>query len=103
AGSGKSVDPGQRKGLGVRVSGKNVTIKNLNVTGDKVGLRARGCVGLKLVGCDYSYNWKQHLASTPEKEDESDWMSYHHNEHDEWLQYGAGIYLRGCSQFEVRG
>ena len=28
-------------------------------------------------------------------------MSYHHNEKDEWLRYGAAIYLSGCDDFTV--
>lgn len=97
------VDPDQRKGLGVEVIGNNVTIKNLSVRGYKVGLIARNCNGLKVIGGDFSYNWKQRLLSTPAKEDLSDWMSYHHNEKDEWLRYGAAIYLSGCNRFEVKG
>lgn len=94
-------EPDQRKGLGVLVEGDNITIRNLNVRGYKVGLMARNVKGLKIENSDFSYNWKQHLKSTLEKEDLSDWMSYHHNEKDEWLQYGAGIYLRGCDNFSV--
>lgn len=102
-GSAETAQPNERKGLAVQVEGNNVTIKNLNVHGYKVGLIARNCKGLKVLDSDLSYNWKQHLASTTEKEDESDWQSYHHNENDEWLRYGAGIYLSGCEGFEVKG
>jgi len=28
-------------------------------------------------------------------------MSYHHNENDEWLRYGAAIYLRNCNRAVV--
>ncbi len=111
-GTPETTEPDQRKGLAVRVIGKNVTIKNLKARGYKVGLLARDVPGLKILDCDFSYNWKQHLKSTPEKEDESDWMSYHKNDHDEWLLgrsdegipgYSGGIYLRGCDNFVVRG
>jgi hypothetical protein len=102
-GTPQTVQPNERKGLGVLVSGNNITIKNLKVRGYKVGLIARNCSGLKVIDSDFSYNWKQHLASTLDKEDLSDWMSFHHNEKDEWLEYGAGIYLNGCTGFEVKG
>ncbi len=101
-GSPQSTWPDQRKGLCIQVEGNNVTLKNLRVHGYKVGLLAQNCRNLKIVNGDFSCNWKQHLASTPEQEDESDWMGYHHNENREWLRYGAGIYLDSCSTFEVK-
>jgi len=76
---------------------RNVTIKNLNVRGYKIAILARNVERLKLDNCDLSYNYRQHLNSTQEKEDISDWMSYHHNEKDEWLRYGAAIYMRNCN------
>lgn len=102
-GTPEDTAPDLRKGLGILVEGVNVTIKNVHVRGYKVGLLARSCPGLRLVDCDFSYNWKQHLGSTLEKEDERDWQFYQRNEKDEWLRYGAGIYLEGCDRFEVRG
>jgi nitrous oxidase accessory protein NosD len=102
-GSPRTVQPDQRKGLAVLVEGNNVTLKNLNVHGYKVGLIARNAKGLRILDSDFSYNWKQHLASTLEREDLSDWMSFHHNENDEWLRYGAAVYLSGCDGFEVKG
>ncbi len=102
-GTPQSTEPDRRKGLGLSIHGKNVTVKNLVARGYKVGLIARDCPGLRIIDSDFSYSWKQHLASTLEREDESDWQSYHHNEKDEWLRYGAGIYLRGCTGFEIKG
>lgn len=101
-GSPQEADPDKRAGTGVLVEGSNVTIKNLNVRGFKIGLIAKNSNGLKIVDSDFSYNWKQHLMSTLDREDGSDWMSFHHNESDEWLRYGAGVYLRGCDGFELR-
>lgn len=95
--------PDVRTGLGVLVQGKNVTIKGLKASGYKVGLYAREAKGLKLIDCDLSYNWRQRLLSTPEKEDVADWMSFHHNEKGEWLNQGVGAYLDRCEGFEVKG
>ncbi len=102
-GTPQTAEPDQRRGLGLMVEGANVTIKNLRVRGYKVGIMARGAKNLKIIDSDFSYNWKQRLKSTPEKEDLSDWMSYHQNEKDEWLRYGAAIYLRDCNGFVVQG
>ena len=97
-GTPAATEPDQRKGTGIKVIGKNVTIRNAHVHGYKIGLFAKDAPGLKIENSDFSYNWKQHLGSTIEKEDSADWMSYHQNEKDEWLRYGAGIYLRGCDR-----
>lgn len=81
---------------------RNVTIKNLKARGYKIALIARNTEKLVIENCDFSYNYRQHLNSTQEKEDISDWMSYHHNEKDEWLRYGAAMYLKDCNNFTVR-
>ena len=100
-GSTEDTEPDKRAGVGILVTGNNITIKNLTARGYKVALMAKKTKGLKILNCDLSYNWKQHLNSTLEKEDESDWMSYHHNESNEWLRYGAAIYLQNSDNFEV--
>lgn len=102
-GTPPTTEPDRRKGTAVRIEGSNVTIKNLKVRGYKVGLFAQGVRGFKLVNSDFSYNWKQRLLSTPERENEADWMSYHQNEKNEWLRFGAGVYLRDCDKFELKG
>ncbi|GIX07946.1 MAG: hypothetical protein KatS3mg115_2349 [Candidatus Poribacteria bacterium] len=38
------------------------------------------------------------LKSTPEAEDPDDWLWPHHNDQNEWMRYGAGLYLE-----ETRG
>ncbi len=102
-GSNRVNAPDEYFGVAVQVrNSKNVTIKNLKVRGYKIGLIAYNVEKLTLENCDLSYNYRQHLNSTQEKEDISDWMSYHHNEHDEWLRYGAAIYLRACNSAIIR-
>lgn len=103
AGSGPDTPPDQRRGIGIRVDGENVTIKNAKIRGYKVGLVAWKVKGLKLEDCDVSYNWKQRLLSDREREDAADWMSFHKNDDHEWLRYGAGAYLSECDSFEVKG
>jgi parallel beta-helix repeat protein len=102
-GSNKNRTPDEFFGIAIRVqNGKNITIKNLKGSGYKVVLLARNVEKLTLINCDLSYNYRPHLNSTQEKEDVSDWMSYHHNEKDEWLRYGAAMYLRSCNNFIVK-
>jgi hypothetical protein len=97
-GSINKTGPDEYYGVAVLIrGGKNITIKNLVAKGYKVALLARNVDGLRVENCDFSYNYRQHLNSTQEKEDISDWMSYHRNGNDEWLRYGAAMYLRGCN------
>lgn len=97
----KPQNPDQYTGIGLRIKGNNITIKNVVIKGYKVGLLALNCENLHITKSNFSYNYKQHLRSTLEREDVSDWMSYHSNEKDEWLRYGAGIYLRNCNFAQV--
>ena len=101
-GNTKNQLPDQFHGVAILVrNGKNITIRNLTAKGYKLAVIARNVDGLKIENCDFSYNYRQHLNSTQEKEDISDWLSHHHNENDEWLRYGAAMYLRGCNNFII--
>lgn len=71
--------------------------------GYKVTLLARNTDGLKIENCDFSYNYRQYLNSTQEKEDISDWISCYRNEKDEWLCYGSAVYLRDCNNAIING
>ena len=96
-------NPDEFFGVAVLIKGgKNITIKNLKAKGYKIALLARNVFNLRIENCDFSYNYRQHLNSTQEKEDISDWLSHHQNEKDEWLRYGAAIYLSKCDSFIIK-
>ncbi|MHB2032227.1 MAG: right-handed parallel beta-helix repeat-containing protein, partial [Gemmatimonadaceae bacterium] len=96
-------DPDQAAGVAVRVDGgRHVRILHAHIRGYKVGIMARGTRDLALIGNDLSYNWKPPLYSLVEHESLVDWLSFHHNEHDEWLRYGAGAYLADVHGGEIR-
>jgi len=94
--------PNEFYGLAILIKGNNITLKNAKIRGYKVAVMAEGCKNLKIENSDFSYNYRQQLQSTWLREDVSDWMSYHHNENDEWLRYGAGIYLKDCSNSVIQ-
>ena len=103
-GSAEGTAPDRFAGVAILVDGgERVTIRNARIRGYKVGILARGVTGLRLSGNDVSYNWKQRLYSRVEKESLVDWMSYHNNEKDEWLRYGAGIYLADVTNARIDG
>jgi len=57
-----SIDPDQYKGCAILIKGgKNITIRNLNVHGYKVGIRAVGVENLVIENCDASHNYRQRL------------------------------------------
>ena len=99
-GSNDKNKPDEMYGLAVLITkgSKNIVLKNANIHGYKVAILADSVSNLTINNCDLSYNWRQHLQSNREREDVSDWMSYHKNEKDEWLRYGAAIYLKNCIQ-----
>jgi nitrous oxidase accessory protein NosD len=94
AGAPDDAAPDQFAGLAVLVDGgERITIRNARIRGYKVAILARGVRDLRLSNNDVSGNWKQHLYSRVERESLVDWMSYHDNEQNQWLRYGAGLYL----------
>jgi parallel beta-helix repeat protein len=103
AGSIGKKTPDQFYGTAILIKGKNVTLKNATVRGFKVAVMAQGADSLRLLDCNLSYNYRQRLKSYREREDFSDWLSYHNNEKDEWLRYGAAVYLKNCNYALVRG
>ena len=97
-------NPDLANGVAVRVDGgRNVRILNARIRGYKVGILARHAKNLSLIDNDLSYNWKPRLYSVIEHESLIDWLSFHHNEKDEWLRYGAGAYLSDVEAGEIRG
>ena len=96
--------PDLARGVAIRVEGgRNVRIVNARVRGYKIGILARRTLNLSLIDNDLSYNWKPRLYSEIEHESLVDWLSFHHNEEDEWLRYGAGAYLSGVEAGEISG
>jgi parallel beta-helix repeat protein len=96
--------PNEFYGLAVMIQkgSSNIVIKNANIHGYKIALMADSVIDLRVENCNLSYNYRQHLHSNWKREDVSDWMSYHHNEHDEWMRYGAGIYLKDCRHATIK-
>ena len=95
-------DPDSYRGVGVAIDGgSNVTVRGGAIRGFKVAVIARRSPRLHLTSLDLSYNWKPRLLSGVEQEDQADWLSFHNNEKDEWLRYGAAIYLSDVADAEI--
>lgn len=103
-GTDPDADPDLAAGVAIRIEGgRHVRLLRARVRGYQIGILARDTRGLELLDNDVSYNWKPRLFSVVEHESLADWLSFHHNEHDEWLRYGAAIYLAGVSGGDIHG
>ena len=96
--------PDAARGTAVRIDGgRNIRVHGLTARGYRVGILARDVRGLVLERNDLSYGWKPRLFSLVEHESLNDWLSYHKNEQDEWLRFGAGLYLRSVTGGRIVG
>jgi parallel beta-helix repeat protein len=100
--------PGQSpdtfEGIGIRVTGKDVTLRGALVHGFRGGIWASRADGLVLEGCDVSGNRRQRLRSSSKAEDAGDWLWPHENDANQWLtSYGAGIYVEESNGITIRG
>ena len=103
---GASLDrsPEQSRGVAIRIDGgRNVRVIGATARGYQTALIARGTRQLTLERNNFSHNWKPELFSLVEHESLADWLSYHHNEKDEWLRFGAGIYLSDVKGGAITG
>jgi parallel beta-helix repeat protein len=97
-------DPDQARGIAIRIDGgRDVRIVGGHIRGFKTGILARGTRGLEIRNADLSYNWKPRLFSLIEHESLVDWLSFHNNEANEWLRFGAAIYLDNVSNGLIQG
>ena len=99
-----SADPDQAAGIAIRIEGgRNVRIVGGRIRGYKIGILARATRGLEIRNSDLSHNWKPRLFSLVEHESLVDWLSFHNNEGNEWLRFGAAMYLDNVSGGLIQG
>ena len=104
AGNDTTAMPDEARGVAIFVDGgRNVTIRGARISGYKIAIRARNTRNLVIADNDLSRNWKPRLYSVVEHESLVDWLSFHHNEQNEWLRFGAAIYLDNVHGGELRG
>ncbi len=87
-GTDPQADPDQARDTAIVIDGgSNIRIVKADIMGYKVGILARGTRQLTLRNNDLSRNWKPRLFSLVEHESLVDWLSFQHNENDEWLRF----------------
>lgn len=94
----------QLRGIGIRIEGRrNVRVVNARVHGYFNGLVAVRTDGLRVVGGDFSDNYRQRLRSTPRAEDGADWLFPHHHDHLKWRdQYGGALCVEASARVIIR-
>ena len=84
--------PDSFEGVGVKVRGKDITLRNLRISGYKVALIADQVEHLRLTDCDFSYNYRPgHPAPVIAFSTETA------------LAGGAAVVLEGCHAPEIKG
>ncbi len=93
------------RGIGIRVNGHaGVTVAGARVHGYFNGLVATRAPRLVIEGGDFSDNYRQRLASTPQAEDGSDWLFPHNNDEVKWRhQYGGAVCVEESDGLILRG
>jgi nitrous oxidase accessory protein NosD len=95
-GTDPAAAPDRATGIAVLVDGgRNIEFRNARIRGYRFAVMVRGTENVRLVDNDVSHSWKPRLYSLVEHESLLDWLSFHHNDDNEWLRFGAGIYLDG--------
>ncbi len=103
-GAPASVSPDQFRGNALLVrNAQHVTIKNAVIRGFRLGLQGLMSRYLTVSDCDLSYNYRQHLQSTPQQLSESDTLHYETNHDKQWRELGAGLYVYGCNNITIKG
>ncbi len=91
------------RGIGIVLRGNGITLRNGIVTGFRVAVSGISCNQATIERIECIRNYAQRLRSTPDQEDERDWLAPHQNDHDEWLTlYGAAVAVRDSKGVTVR-
>ncbi len=103
-GSPANAAPDTYTGTGIRIKNRlGVTIRNAHVSGFKIGLHATATDDLTLDACRFDDLWRQRLKSTPQAEDQSDWLWPHENDAHEWrTNYGAAACIERAQRLVIR-
>ncbi len=104
-GAGIDRSDDQLTGTGIRIHDhRNVTIRNAFVEGFHCAIHATSADKLTIEGGRITRGFRQRLRSTPQGEDQADWLWPHTNDNNQWLtDYGAAIYIEDSDAPSVHG
>ncbi|MFK8006550.1 MAG: right-handed parallel beta-helix repeat-containing protein [Saprospiraceae bacterium] len=96
-GSNNTNLPNEYFGKGLKINGKNIEIKNLNIHHYKIGLIAIGVEGLKISNSNFSYNYR--CNSTKTEKGDCHFLEASNNKN---LEYKSGIELNNCKNIILK-
>jgi len=102
-GRASGIAPDAYAGTGIRVSGRNVTIRGGTFIGFQVAILAEDAPGLTIEGATFADMRRQRLKSSVLAEHGDDWLWPHDNDAGEWAdRYGAAIVVRRSAGAVIR-
>ena len=102
AGCTDGTAPDAMTGTGIRVTAPHVVVMNGSVRGYKVAIHASDCDFAQFRSLNLSGNWAPRLLSTPQKENEKDWLWPHVNDGGEWRNnYGAALCVERAREVRI--
>ncbi|TVQ53282.1 MAG: hypothetical protein EA377_08325 [Phycisphaerales bacterium] len=102
-GADADTDPDEMTGIGIVITGEDVTLRGGTISGYKVGVHAHGADGLTIDGVTLRDNFRQRLHSKPWRQDDRDRLDRQQNDDGEWMKrYGGGIVVQDSSGVTIR-
>lgn len=113
-GSNDKITPDKYYGSGILIKGKDIEIKNLTIRGYKFGILAEHAENLRIINCNFEQNYRPKLRSNTIKHSVDDNFNINLSKYknqknqelltqeDEWLRYGAAIYLKDCKNATIK-
>lgn len=94
----------QLQGIGIRADHcRDLILEGVRVEGFRCGAYLTHVDGLRMARAEFRNNFRQHLKSTPDAEDGSDWLWPHDNDDEQWRKnYGAAVYVARSRDVEIR-
>jgi len=98
---GASVQPDEYSGIGLKITGENITVKNGLVSQFHRAIVLEKCKNVSLVNFVVEDNFRQRLHSTVTKWADRDWLDIFWEA--SWRSYGGSIVLDSCEGCTITG
>jgi len=104
-GSSTAASPNALRGIGVKADGvSGITIRHGTIQGFRVALEIFGGENHKIVGTEFTENFRERLQSTPDLEHSEDWLQPRRNDNDQWARfYGAAVHFKNAAKSVIEG